>query len=328
MSKLTNFDSRHPDFHGLDAWYRQDLYPDLVAREKQRQEAVKLFTLSLIGVGVIGLIIYIYYKTKTGFAPPVFPYAFVALGGVALVWWPLGRFKRDIEKLFLPLIAQRLGLIYSAQVPEPVGLDICQQAKLLPEFAISDYAHLMRGQRRDRDYVIYEAHLEVISTGKSRSTRTVFHGQIIRLHYPARFQGETVIRRDRMIANKLTRPRKGMKQVGMASPNFEKTYEVWSTDQVEARDLLDPIVLERFIELDRLYQGGNVQAAFIGEYLYLTIQNGNRMNFGSIFKPLAAPERISNILTEIAAIYDLLDIIQKPVNGQMQGAFGVKHVRG
>ena len=49
MSRLTNFDSRHPDFHGLDAWYRQDLYPDLVAREKQRQEAVKLFTLSLIG---------------------------------------------------------------------------------------------------------------------------------------------------------------------------------------------------------------------------------------------------------------------------------------
>ena len=51
MSRIPKFDQLHLDFQGLDAWYRQDLYPDLVAGEKQRREAVKLFTLSLIGVG-------------------------------------------------------------------------------------------------------------------------------------------------------------------------------------------------------------------------------------------------------------------------------------
>ena len=42
------------------------------------------------------------------------------------------------------------------------------------------------------------------------------------------------------------KPGKEYSHVGLASPEFEKAFEAWSTDQVEARELLDPLVLERF----------------------------------------------------------------------------------
>jgi len=213
-------------------------------------------------------------------------------------------------------------------VAEPYGLETCQRLKILPTYEDDKFSHLIKGQRDNRDFLFYEAELtEMQGTGKNRRRVTKFHGQILRLHYPNSFTGETVIRRDKGMLNKWTQPTKAMKQVGMASPIFEKAYEVWSTDQVEARTMLDPIVLERFIELDRLYKGKGAQIAFTGEDIYITISTGNRLKFGSIFKPLAAPERTRQVLTEIAAIYDLLDVVQKKLDGTISGAFGIKDGR-
>ena len=66
--------------------------------------------------------------------------------------------------------------------------------------------------------------------------------------------------------------------------------------QVEARDLLDPIVLERFQELERLFGGKKLRAAFDDGKIMIAIETGDRLNIGTMFAPLHGPARVEAIL--------------------------------
>ena len=96
---------------------------------------------------------------------------------------------------------------------------------------------------------------------------------------------------------------------------------------MEARDLLDPIVLERFLELERLFGGKKLRAAFTGGKLLVAIETGDRLNMGSMFKPLESAERIEKILKEFDVVFDLIDVLLKRVDKRLDGAFSVDQIR-
>ncbi len=127
--------------------------------------------------------------------------------------------------------------------------------------------------------------------------------------------------------NALMKPGKGYARVGLASPAFEKSFEAWSTDQVEARDLLDPIVLERFQELERLFGGKQLRAAFDGGKLLIAVETGDRLNIGTMFKPIDGAGRVETILKEFDVVFDLIDVLLARHNGTMNGAFSLSHVK-
>ena len=56
------------------------------------------------------------------------------------------------------------------------------------------------------------------------------------------FKGKTTILRDRLF-----KLRFGESRVKMENPDFENTFDVYSTDQVEARYLITPFMMERLL---------------------------------------------------------------------------------
>ncbi|HOP20618.1 MAG TPA: DUF3137 domain-containing protein, partial [Amphiplicatus sp.] len=185
----------------------------------------------------------------------------------------------------------------------------------------------VRGAHGGANFVLCEANLKYKSSGKNSSTRTVFHGQLFVIDYPKPFMGETVLKRDIGVFNALAKPGSHFQKVGLVSSEFEKAFEAWSTDQVEARDLLDPIVLERFLELERLFGGKKLRAAFTGGKLLVAIETGDRLNMGSMFKPLESAERVETILKEFDVVFDLIDVLLKRVDKRLDGAFSVDQIR-
>ena len=99
--------------------------------------------------------------------------------------------------------------------------------------------------------------------------------------------------------------------------------KAWSTDQVEARELLDPVVLERFQELERLFEGKGLQAAFTEGKLIIALSTGDRLNMGTMFKPLEGEDRVETIVSELDVIFDLMDVAVKRVDKKMSGAFTI-----
>lgn len=316
--------STRDEFEGFSSYYQSDIAPYLSQKEEARQSAVMQSGLIAIAAAVLG-----FAALRFGpFGEGNFQAAFVVgMIGLAIAGWRLNKTRGDITNGLLERVCRYLKLDYRRNISRPAYCADFDRLGLLPNFNRESWEDEVSGARHGAEFVFCEAHLKYKTSGKNSSTRTVFHGQMMVIDYHKKFLGETVIKRDAGIFNRLMKPGKHFQRIGIVSPKFEKIFEAWSTDQVEARELLDPLVLERFEELDRLYDGAKLRAAFSNGKLFLALETGDKLNMGSMFKPLKGPERVENILKEFDLIYDLIDVLLKRIDGRIDGAFTVDAVR-
>lgn len=319
-----NAPSDREEFQGFSAFYEEEIAPYLRAREDARQEAVMHVGLIAIVAAVVVFAIYRFAPFGPGNLQAAL---FAGFAAIAIAGWRLNRTRAAIAGGLFEKICAHLGFDYRADLSRPLYCADFKRLRLLPTFNRERWEDEVRGERRSADFVICEAHLRYKTSGKNSSTRTVFHGQLLVIDYHKRFLGETIIKRDRGVFNRLMKPGKRFQRVGIVSPEFEKVFEAWSTDQVEARELLDPLVLERFSELDRLFNGAKLRAAFSGGKLYVAMETGDKLNMGSMFRALEAPERVEAILKEFDLVFDLIDVLLKRIEGRLDGAFSVDAVR-
>lgn len=316
--------SERKEFQEFAPFYESEIAPYLQAKEDSRQKAVMEAGLIAIATAVVAVA-----AGRFGpFGEGNFQLAFIAgMLGLAIAGWRINKTRGDITQGLLERVCGFLGLKYVRDLSRPSYCAEFDRLGLLPKFNRENWEDEVRGARNEAEFVFCEAHLKYKTSGKNSSTRTVFHGQLLVIDYQKKFLGETVVKRDAGIFNRLMKPGKRFQRIGIVSPKFEKIFEAWSTDQVEARELLDPLVLERFEELDRLFDGAKLRAAFSGGNLFLALETGDKLNMGSMFKPLRGPARVEKILAEFDLIYDLIDVLLKRVEGRIDGAFSVGAVR-
>ncbi len=317
--------SDRKEFRDFPAFYESELAPYLRRKEDARQDAVMHAGLVIIAGAVIALAVMRYGLFGDGDIQIAVITGMLTIGVAA---WRINRTRGDITRGLLERVCAKLGFTYRRDLGRPDYFSEYDRLKLMPNFNRENWEDEVRGERGGVGFVFCEAHLKYKSRGKNSSTRTVFHGQLLVIDYHKGFLGETVVRRDAGIFNRFGKPGADFQRVGIASPKFEKSFEAWSTDQVEARELLDPLVLERFEELDRLFDGAKLRAAFSGGQLYLAMETGDKLNMGSMFAPLDGPARVEKILQEFDLIFDLIDILTKRIDRPLDGAFTVEAVRG
>ena len=142
----------------------------------------------------------------------------------------------------------------------------------------------------------------------THSLRRGFQGVVMSLSHPSSFMGRTVIRRD---LGKLNPPLvQDLKRVGFAISEFEKLFEVYSDDQVEARFLITPDFMERLIAFSDDYLGRNVQCAFIGNKFHVTVDIDDRFDFSRDLNASSYQDASTSILNEIGGIFYLLEKMQ------------------
>ncbi len=316
--------SDRSEFAGLQPFYESSIAPYFAEKEGARAAAVT--NVLILGGATVVLAFSIYAFAPFG-AANLQVGVLAAVAGFSACGWLLRRARMDITHGLLDRIAGKLGFAYRGALERPDYYDRFRNLKLLPSHNLEAWEDEVSGAHAKNAFIICEAHLRYRSSGKNRSTRTVFHGQLFMIDYPKRFLGTTVVLREMGPLNALMKPGREFQRVGLASPAFEKAFEAWSTDQVEARDLLDPIVLERFQELERLFGGKKLRAAFADGKILIAIETGDRLNIGTMFKPLQGPERVETILKEFDVIFDLIDVLLTRVDGRTAGAFALSDVK-
>lgn len=309
------------EFASLAAFYETDLKPWLAHKERDRRAAVVNFGILVGSIGTLALAVLLFAPFGEANAQLA---VVVAVGGFGMGLAIVNRTRSDIAEGLLQRVAGKLGFNYRSRFERPTWCETFRTLKLLPNFNRESWEDEVKGRRNGVDFLLCEAHLQYKDSDTKKGTRTVFHGQLFLIDYPRRFLGETVVARDAGILNALSRPGERFQRVGLASSEFEKAFEAWSADQVEARELLDPLVLERFQELERLLRGKKLRAAFTGGRLLIAVETGDRLNMGSMFAPLENPARVEAILEEFEAIFNLIDALVKPVEGRLDGAFSMR----
>jgi hypothetical protein len=108
--------------------------------------------------------------------------------------------------------------------------------------------------------------IERRGSGKDRRDVTVFKGVILTLRFARDFHGVTLVERQRLRLTLFgdSQTKNGMKldRVKMVDPRFEKSFDVYGSDPVEARYLVHPAYCERLVALEERFQGKSLKALF------------------------------------------------------------------
>ena len=302
------------EFMGFERIYEQEIRPNLIAREAERvAAAAKAVQARWIGGAVIAA------GAGLGLVVLQTPYVAVVAGlaGIGLMAWgnmDISRRAGEAKLLIIEPIARQLELAFT---PKPGTCDTIYRHKevgVVPGWDRSSFEDLVTGKRGEVDFELFEAHLEekrttTDSKGRTRTTWvTVFRGQCLKLDFHKRFFGRTLVTRDAGFFNRFGGGN-GMQRAMLEDPVFEKIFEVYTTDQVESRYLLTPDFMQKLVDLETVFKGGKLKAAFDGGEMLITVQGGNLFEPGSMFKPLDSADRVRELLDDFAAVLRLIDTV-------------------
>ena len=151
-----------------------------------------------------------------------------------------------------------------------------------------------------------EKHTTTDSKGRTKTTWvTIFNGIMMIADFNKIIKSETrVIQRSESFFNKWF---KNKTKVELESPEFEKMFETYSQDQVEARYILTPSMMERILKLQKS-MGSKVHLSFNGSKVYIAISNSYNFFEADLDQPINS-EQIERIFGEIRECIEIIDIL-------------------
>jgi hypothetical protein len=314
----------------FDALWQDKLKPWLDERQDEQKSALKKFwTLFPICLGV-GLAAMMFglgqdWDPRIAF---ILPFLTGGLGWVIGIS-DLQELAEKIKRELLAEIARLSGFTYSLKPYMPSRYRRFREHQLIPHHDRKHFEDHFEGEINGADFELYEAHLEKrVRTKNGHRWVTVFRGVMIRISFPKKVEGVTVITRDKGWFNGLDgmgRESDGrkLKRIGLVDPKFEKIFEVYGDDQVLARYMLTPSFMERLLGLEKAFQGKNVSAAFDansgkGELL-ISAETGDQFEVSSLFKPIPNKDKVMGVVDEIRLVTEIIDLLVEPAQFNEHG---------
>ena len=91
----------------------------------------------------------------------------------------------------------------------------------------------------------------------------------------------------------------------MENPEFEKSFDTYSTDQVEARYLLSPSFMERLLELDRKFPG-RITVSFLNSSVIIAIPDSKNHFETSIWQSQLRNDSVRREFFTLATLFHIV----------------------
>lgn len=101
---------------------------------------------------------------------------------------------------------------------------------------------------------------------------------------------------------------KPLNRVNLEDPKFNNKFDVYSSDQVEARFWVTPAFMERFQNLKTVFNAKKAKCSFYDNKIMIAIDtNKNVFEIGEVYKSLENPETIRTFCNEVSSINKMID---------------------
>ena len=188
-----------------------------------------------------------------------------------------------------------------------VSEELCRNSGL---FTSPDRYHaedLIEGCLDKTSFICSEVHAE---ERRARSTKNgvqyywedIFKGFLFIADFHKEFQGETTVLRDSFFKIKM-----GASRVKMENPDFEKVFDVFSTNQIEARYLITPSMMERMLKLDSNFKKG-VTISFRNSMILVAIPDSKNRFEADVWSSLSD---MSILKSDFVVLQSLLEIVDE-----------------
>lgn len=235
----------------------------------------------------------------------------IVLGG--LYWWvtqPRRQYAKAYKQEILPKIAQLFG-DFQYLIDGAINVAKMKPSKILPRHDKYETEDYFSGTYKGVDIEFSEVNFKQKRRSKNRTRYvSVFKGLAILFDMKSKtFYGHTMLDKDRnKISEWFKEKSGGLKRANLVDPEFEKVFDVYTNDQVEARYLIDPVMMERLKGLQEEYDGQGITAAFYESKLLVLIKSThNYFEPADLEIPATDPRSIIAMKHEIGEILSLID---------------------
>ena len=242
------------------------------------KEARKRLIIWLFYIFFTSFIVYFLYKNFLELNRDIVAFTtliLVSIGVAAPFFWifsPIWSYEENIKKEIFPNVLNFFG-DFKYHVETKKSVKEYYATELIPKHDSEIAEDHITGTYKDIKVDLFETKLSNDSDENSSTTlNTVFDGIIVELSMNKSFSGKTVIKKDiGTVGNWFINKSTSLKKVKLEDPNFEKMFEVYSDDQVEARYLLTVTFIERLKELVENFGGKSIQCCFYNNKLLMMI---------------------------------------------------------
>ena len=297
----------------FDDYYAQEILPTLQAIEKTRKKYFRWFMfLCLIVLAWIAYIIMTFKERISGISEYSSALDVVMCIMVLAVCLPMFLYYKKSKESVLPQIINYFGNFQYGYKAE-LSPALLEASCIMPQYDRLDTDDTFSGMYEDVAISLTEYTLKKqVKTKQDNEIRYTYvksgHGIIFQSQMNKKFEGQTIVVKDKGILNKFTHY-KGFSRVGLESSEFEKEYEVFSDNQIEARYILTATMLEYMHLLKQLLK--NISYSFFDNQVLINIEiKENFFECSSFFTSVINKKRIDNIFNQFYQLFAIIKTLQ------------------
>lgn len=240
---------------------------------------------------------------------------FFVLG--AIYWWvtqPKREYAKEYKNQVLPKIAKLLGNLYYFPFCE-IPIDQIMGSKIVPKHDKYETGDHFRGTYKGVEIMIFEVDFKQRRRSKNRTYYvSVFKGLAVYIQMSKqKFYGHTMLQENKSKLMEWFKEKSSdLERANLVDPEFEKIFDCYTNDQVEARYLIDPVMIENLKGLHAEYEGETLLAAYYEDKRFLALIKSTHDYFepADIQYPAVRPETIQNMRNELAQILKIVDKLE------------------
>ncbi len=294
---------------------RKNIQAPMREVEKKRKNYIGgIFGTAFIGAILELILLYSIYVNEKIDVDFIQILIFIALITVSVCIWIAKLYKTKAKQIILPQLLSYIGEfeILDKKNVEYYLTSYLHNIDLIETFNKSSFDDCLRGKYNDVELGISETHLTYVSgSGKRRTEKTVFKGLFVCFRSFKKFEHRTVIKRETAFSFN------GSKAVNLEDPEFEKLYQVTSSDQIEARYLITPAFMNRMVELNKKGIGRMMTISFEEDNVNIAISSSKDWFEIPLFKPATDITNYRAILLELITIFSIIDTLKFDQNINM-----------
>ena len=218
----------------------------------------------------------------------------------------------SMEKDIFPRIFSFLGEFQCKFGRIPNRISQYSDFGIVPSYDKENSENQIIGDYKGVEFDLFETTLTQKTIEVKRQTHYVtrFRGLVISLSFNKKFEGHTIVKKDRgRLANWTRGKLSDLEVVRLEDPRFEEEFEVYSTDQVEARYLLTGTFMERLVKVRYAFLGTAITCSFYQNQLLMMIPISESRNMFE--KTGGSPmDQCKSLLKEMNRIFQIIDILK------------------
>lgn len=308
-------------------YYYQKIAKDLAGFEEFRLPELNKYNFwfySCFVAGIIGFCVFIYFMNtlpsdvfwghsrNDGVGKAIMLTTVLIISGL---YYLADRVKKNFEKKVKEGVIQSFLSFFGNfrwSMKERISEEELEASGLTGSITSMTSDDYFEGFYKDTKIIISEVEL---TRGSGKNSRTIFEGLFIELGMNKTSKAHTIVVEDIKFNNFLSESNlpfnfPGKEKVTLEDPEFEKMFNVFSNDQIEARFVLTTAFMERLKNLKNIYNATSIRASIQGNSILIALPCKKDMFLlGDVKKPVTDSGEVQTLFEEFLAILSIVDIL-------------------